>query len=50
MSRDFAQSLAEDPSTADVRVRVHAYGEGPFSRGTSKIKNVYLVTEGKNAA
>ncbi|WP_436771443.1 phenylacetate--CoA ligase family protein [Yinghuangia sp. YIM S09857] len=50
VSRDFAQSLAEDPSTADVRVRVHAFGEGPFARGTSKIKNVYLVTEGKNAA
>ncbi|MER7333990.1 MULTISPECIES: phenylacetate--CoA ligase family protein [unclassified Micromonospora] len=42
-SRDFAESLAEDPSAADLRVRVHDYGTGPFAGTTSKIKNVYLV-------
>jgi phenylacetate-CoA ligase len=42
-SRDFAESLVEDPSAADLRVRVHDYGTGPFAGTTSKIKNVYLV-------
>ncbi|MGC0415332.1 phenylacetate--CoA ligase family protein [Embleya sp. AB8] len=43
VSRDFAQSLAEDPTAADVRVLVHDFRTGPFLRGTSRIKNVYLV-------
>lgn len=43
VSRDFAQSLEEDPTTADIRVEVHAHGTGPFAGGESKIKNVYLV-------
>ncbi|MFG3420319.1 phenylacetate--CoA ligase family protein [Micromonospora sp. NPDC049460] len=43
VSRDFAESLVEDPSAADLRVRVHDYGTGPFAGATSKIKNVYLV-------
>ncbi|UWP87035.1 phenylacetate--CoA ligase family protein [Dactylosporangium fulvum] len=43
VSRDFAESLAEDPSAADLRVRVHDYGTGPFTGTDSKIKNVYLV-------
>ncbi|MFG3701919.1 phenylacetate--CoA ligase family protein [Micromonospora sp. NPDC047620] len=43
VSRDFAESLVEDPSAADLRVRVHDYGAGPFAGATSKIKNVYLV-------
>jgi phenylacetate-CoA ligase len=42
-SRDFAESLAEDPSAADLRVKVHDYGTGPFAGTTTKIKNVYLV-------
>ncbi|MEU2616441.1 phenylacetate--CoA ligase family protein [Micromonospora sp. NPDC007271] len=42
-SRDFAESLVEDPSAADLRVKVHDYGTGPFVDTTSKIKNVYLV-------
>ncbi|MGW4498290.1 phenylacetate--CoA ligase family protein [Micromonospora sp. NPDC004336] len=42
-SRDFAESLAEDPSAADLRVRVHDHGTGPFAGTASKIKNVYLV-------
>ncbi|WP_127504653.1 phenylacetate--CoA ligase family protein [Actinoplanes solisilvae] len=40
-SRDFAESIAEDPSAADVRVVVHEHGEGPFTE--ARIKNVYLV-------
>lgn len=43
VSRDFAQSLAEDPSSADVRVRVFDQGGGPFDN--SKLKNTYLVKE-----
>jgi len=43
VSRDFAESLAEDPSAADLRVEVHEYGTGPFADAASRIKNVYLV-------
>jgi phenylacetate-CoA ligase len=41
VSRDFAQSLAEDPGAADLQVRLHEPGHGPFER--SRVKNVYLV-------
>ena len=43
VSRDFAESLAEDPSAADLRVEIHEYGTGPFAGAGSTIKNVYLV-------
>ena len=43
VSRDFAESIVEDPSAADLRIRVHEYGMGPFAGGASKIKNVYLA-------
>jgi phenylacetate-CoA ligase len=43
VSRDFAESLAEDPSAGDLRVAVHAFGAGPFAGASSRIKNVYLV-------
>ncbi len=46
VSRDFAESLAEDPTAADLRVRVHGYREGPFAYTAGKIKNVYLTTGG----
>ncbi|MCW2950387.1 MAG: coenzyme synthetase, partial [Thermoleophilia bacterium] len=42
-SRDFAQSLREDPTSADLRVVVHDYGAGPFAQQDSRIKNTYLV-------
>ncbi|MCO8273746.1 phenylacetate--CoA ligase family protein [Actinoplanes sp. TRM 88003] len=42
-SRDFAESLAEDPSAADVRVTVHEHGAGPFTGAAAKLKNVYVV-------
>ena len=42
VSRDFAASLKEDPTTADLRVRVFPAGHGPFGR-TGTLKNVYLV-------
>jgi len=45
VSRDFAQSLDEDPTTGDLRIEVHDYGTGPFAGGSSKIKNVYLVEQ-----
>ena len=44
VSRDFAESLSEDPAAADLQVRVFSHGEGPF-RGTGTIKNVYLTKE-----
>lgn len=40
VSRDFAQSLAEDPRAAELEVLLHDPGDGPFDR--SKLKNVYL--------
>jgi phenylacetate-CoA ligase len=43
VSRDFAQSLAEDPASADLRVRILDAGTGPFA-ATGKLKNTYLVT------
>ncbi|WP_433393130.1 phenylacetate--CoA ligase family protein [Micromonospora sp. KLBMP9576] len=46
VSRDVAESLAEDPSAADLRVTVHDYGTGPFAGTNTKIKNVYLVKGG----
>jgi phenylacetate-coenzyme A ligase PaaK-like adenylate-forming protein len=42
-SRDFAESLREDPSASDVRLIVHDHGTGPFAGGPRKIKNVYVV-------
>jgi phenylacetate-CoA ligase len=43
VSRDFAESLAEDPTAADLRIRVHGHGSGPFTGTSGKIKNVYLA-------
>ncbi|MBM2620861.1 phenylacetate--CoA ligase family protein [Actinoplanes sp. LDG1-06] len=42
-SRDFAESLAEDPSAADLRVTVHDHGTGPFAGSSAQLKNVYLI-------
>lgn len=42
VSRDFKQSLEEDPSAARIDVRVHDFGTGPFEGGQSKIKKVYF--------
>jgi phenylacetate-CoA ligase len=42
VSRDFAQSLTEDPGAAELRVELHDPGAGPFA-AHKKIKNVYLV-------
>lgn len=44
VSRDFAESLREDPATADLHVRIFEYDSGPFF-GASALKNVYLVKE-----
>ena len=43
VSRDFAESLEEDPSAGDLQVVVHDFGTGPFAGTSSKIKNQYLV-------
>ncbi|MBA2310029.1 MAG: phenylacetate--CoA ligase family protein [Pseudonocardiales bacterium] len=45
VSRDFAQSLAEDPTAADLRVRVVESGGGPFGTANQKLKNTYLVRQ-----
>jgi len=42
-SRDFAASLAEDPSAADLRVVVHEHGDGPFAGAAAELKNAYLI-------
>lgn len=43
VSRDFKQSLEEDPSAADIRVELHDHGTGPFAEANKKIKNTYLM-------
>jgi phenylacetate-CoA ligase len=43
ISRDFAQSLQEDPTAADLQLRVFAHGSGPFAPQLKTIKNRYLV-------
>jgi phenylacetate-CoA ligase len=47
VSRDFAESLDEDPSAGDLRVAVHDFGTGPFTGASSSIKNRYLVQGGR---
>jgi phenylacetate-CoA ligase len=42
-SRDFAESLREDSSAAELRVVLHDYGSGPFAGRRTSIKNVYVV-------
>jgi phenylacetate-CoA ligase len=42
-SRDFAESLREDASAADIRLVLHDHGTGPFAGMTTKIKNEYVV-------
>jgi phenylacetate-CoA ligase len=43
VSRDFAESLQEDPTAGDLRVRLHDFRTGPFTGTDRRIKNVYLV-------
>ncbi|MCA0179945.1 MAG: phenylacetate--CoA ligase family protein [Actinobacteria bacterium] len=42
VSRDFRQSVEEDPSSTQISVRVHDFETGPFEGGQSKIKKVYF--------
>ncbi|HRW18862.1 MAG TPA: phenylacetate--CoA ligase family protein [Dermatophilaceae bacterium] len=42
VSRDFVQSVEEDPTATQITVRVHDFETGPFEGGVSKIKKVYL--------
>ncbi|RAG61836.1 phenylacetate--CoA ligase family protein, partial [Burkholderia multivorans] len=42
VSRDFAQSMKEDPTTAELEIEIHDFGTGPFAEASTKIKNVYL--------
>jgi phenylacetate-CoA ligase len=42
-SRDFAESLREDASAAELRVVLHDHGTGPFAGSRTAIKNVYVV-------
>jgi phenylacetate-coenzyme A ligase PaaK-like adenylate-forming protein len=41
-SRDFSESLREDPGAADLRVEIHDHGSGPFAGTRPSIKNVYV--------
>lgn len=43
ISRDVAESIQEDPTAAELLVKVHDYGTGPFAESMGKIKNVYLT-------
>ena len=42
-SRDFAESLDEDPSAGEIRLLLHEHGTGPFAGAAQKIKNVYVI-------
>jgi phenylacetate-CoA ligase len=42
-SRDFAESLKEDPSARDIRLLLHEHATGPFGDTGGTIKNVYVV-------
>jgi phenylacetate-CoA ligase len=49
VSRDFAQSMKEDPTTAELEIEIHDFGTGPFATASTKIKNVYLQPKESNA-
>lgn len=42
VSRDFAQSMEEDPTTAELHIEIHDFATGPFAEANTKIKNVYV--------
>ena len=42
-SRDFAESLREDPTAAEIRLVLHDHGTGPFAGMRANVKNVYVV-------
>lgn len=42
VSRDFAQSMKEDPTTAEIHIEIHYFATGPFTADVAKIKNVYV--------
>jgi phenylacetate-coenzyme A ligase PaaK-like adenylate-forming protein len=42
-SRDFRAAIAENPSTADVRVELHDPGAGPFEENARRIKRRYII-------
>ncbi len=43
VSRDFAQSLVEDKTTAEIQIQLYEYGAGIFSHKENRIKNNYLI-------
>jgi phenylacetate-CoA ligase len=43
VSRDFAQSLREDPTAANLQLHLFPHGSGPFAAQLRTIKNRYLV-------
>ena len=44
-SRDFSESLREDPAAGDVRLVLHEHGAGPFAGQRKAVKNTYVVKE-----
>ncbi len=42
-SGDFKAAVAENPTTADFLVELHAPGQGPFSENSRRIKRRYIV-------
>ena len=46
---DFRTAVAEDPSTGDLVVRLHAPGQGPFAANSGRIKRRYIVAPGESA-
>jgi phenylacetate-CoA ligase len=42
-SLDFRAAVAENPSTADVRIALHDPGDGPFAENSRRIKRRYIL-------
>jgi phenylacetate-CoA ligase len=43
VNRDFKSSVEEDPSAAELLVRLHEPGTGPFAANRARIKRRYVV-------
>jgi phenylacetate-CoA ligase len=43
LSADFRQAMREDQSTSQLKVQLHAPGQGPFAEINRRIKRKYVV-------
>jgi phenylacetate-CoA ligase len=50
VNRDFKTSVDEDPSAAELLVRLHEPGAGPFAANRTRIKRRYVVSTPRSGA